>query len=88
MGGEENLHKFIVSSTAATLVVSLFHTQAVLEGPAEQSQHLARPRKRRQRARQSEVKPRAKQNNAKDSDVEVVRRYVLVPKTAHFSVLF
>ena len=37
------------------LAVSLFYIPAMLEGAAEHSQHLARPRKRGQRARQNEV---------------------------------
>lgn len=41
----KNLHKFIIPSTAAALVVSLFHTRGVFEGPAEWGQNLARPRK-------------------------------------------
>ena len=31
----KNLHKFIIPSTTVTLVVSLFYTWGVLEGPAE-----------------------------------------------------
>ena len=39
-----HLCKFIISSAVSVLAVSLFHTWAMLEGPAECSQCLARPR--------------------------------------------
>ena len=55
-----NLCRLIIFSVAASLAVSLFHTWAVLEGPAEHSQCLARLRKRGQTARQSGVKARTK----------------------------